>query len=869
MKKLYKTNYLKTFAVLLFLTLVISCGGGGEDGSGGDQVTNDDDKQVASNPDFMAKAKAVNFSRIKLFSGHINAGDRTLFELDPSSLNSGELITIEVEFEITGNLEDYSLAAQLLPESVFKLLNQGDTLGEIVDKSTVPAQGIEFIDLGGVYIDEINSGILHGFIHAKLPVLETDSVFKIAISPSLQFLAAGIELADSDVEAVPVLVDERELTIHKLEQVAVKIKKVPDLSADNDFTELEINSGFDENGFSAEPVFQTSIEVDLTTFNTSEDIALSINYVSPNGSSFPMALLSSDIAGNPLISEKAQFKVNRSGVTSAILPLVAYAPLRTYEILLKQSTHIKDIADQPVENGSFQLQVFFIDNGAEVISGDTYNLSLPLVRQDNRFKLKPAEEATGFTVLRAGNLNNACLRIDSSAFDIDTGLISSETGFISKLVAAECPDSPSVQNASRSLWRYDITTKQIISKEKDINGDNHCITWIDNPVIPNSALPVDFNLLKCRFEGSSPDTAISPQRFIFEDQKIRLEIAPVYVDVIFTSAPTKQVTATLAENPVDVVDIFRNTNGVDVDQDGRLFYIGKFYDRSWGSVSLAKIDLSYGGESYLDYMPVLGSTSEGHSTLTVGLFGAVSADLVDANFALKRYFPKKISINGNNTPDVVVGNGASFTLDFFGLRIIDKGEIVDKNITETFDPLDDIGNVVLPEFLDLSESLVKRKESVEFVSQTIIVAIIPVTITGGVEGTLDLDVKLSTPDLGVEAKVIQDLKLSGFLNAKVLIAGIEGTVDALNQKLTFAANAGFEMNNLEPKLSFNAGSSLLAELNLLKGTITAFVDYPKPCLCLPPFKIKHAEEVIYESDYLFNDNWTIFDEELNPTIIEY
>ncbi len=883
MKKMIINYRLNILTTLAFLALLNACGGGGGGGDGdGGQTVDPDVDQVASNPDFIAKAEAVSFAQIRLFQGHINAVDATRLELDPSNLSSGELITIEVEFEIDGNLADYSLSAQLVPESVFSLMKQGQTLGEIIDKNSVPQQGIEFIDLGGVYVDEIDPGILHGFIHAKLPILDTDSVFKVLVAPSLHFLAldkdvfdpdAGVKpINDSDVEAIPVLLDDRELTIQKLEQVAVILKKTPDLTADNDFTELEIDAEFDANGLSVEPVFQTSIEVDLTTFNVSEDVVLSINYVDPGGNRFPLALLNADTDGNPLITEKAHFKVDRTGISSVILPVVAYTPIATYQALLQQSTPIRDIADQQVQIGNFQLEVFYLDNGAEVSAGPSYDLSIPLVSQPNRFQALSAEEAIGYTVLRAGPTNSACLRISAGAFDPDSGLLSEVVGAISEIVATACPSSPAEARAGPSLWRYDLSTKQIISQEKDINGDNHCITWIDKPVIPNSFLPNDFNLFKCEFKNGSDDIAIDSQRFIFEGQKIRVEIVPVYIDVIPSVNVAKEVTATQAADPVDVVDIFRNTNGVDVDSDGRLFYVGKFYDRSWGVDSLAKVELSYGGESYLDYMPALGSTSEGHATVSVGLLGVVSADLVDANFALKRYFPEKISFSGNNSPNVVVGNGASFTLDYFGMRLFDEGEITNTTLTETFDPLTDIGDVVLPDFLDLSETLVKRKLELELVEQTIIIVVVPVTITGGVKGTMDLDLNLSTPGLGINSQVTQGLTLSGFLAAKanliVASAGLNGSVDVLNQKLSFAADAGFVMNNLEPKLTFEVGSSLLAELNLLKGKVTAFVDYPKPCWCAPPWKTKHAEEVIYESGYLFNEDWTVFDKNLNATVIK-
>lgn len=865
MKKLTKNNHLKITVLATLLTLLTACGGGDDSGGG-----KSEDIPVESNPDFISKAKSVNFSRIQLYEGHVKQGDRgAIAELDTSNLSSGDLITVDVEFEITGGLKDYSLAIQLVPQSIFSVLDSGDTIGEVVNENADALKGEGLIDLGGVYIDEIQPGLLHGVVHAKLPVLAQDTVYKVAVTPLLQYLSSGKEIIEAEIKSVPVLFDDRELVIRKLEEVAVKIKEVPDLTVDNDFTQLEIGGEFDVNGFSIEPVFQTSVEVDITTFNDSEEVVLSLTYAAPSGNPLPLGLLSSDDVGDPVIDTEARFVIERTGATSVTIPVVAYATIETQKTLLKQSTNIRDIADSEVETGEFNLAVFYTENGTEVSAGSDYRLSIPLVSQDNKFKVQLADDATGFAVLRAGSTNGACLVLPANVFDIDTGLLGNDS--TNEITASTCQPSP--QNSM--LWRYDTATKQIINKVKDFDGNNYCITAIVNQLIgfgSSTGAVTEIQVNKC-FQASrfQTGTALSTQKFEFEGNKIKSTKGYLKVESISTS----DVNVTVTNDVLAASDFFLNTSGVNIDQDGRLFYVGKFYDRGWGNADLAQIRLSYGGESYVDYMPVLGTTTEGHATLSASLFGA-SADLLDTRFVLKRYFPKKLSIAGNNSPDVVVGNGAVLKIDVAGFSAIDMGTIVNKRITDTYNPADEVGDVLLglPGISDQTATPVEFKLNETFLQTTIIVAIIPVTIEGGVDGIVNSKIRLTTPGIGIGVDVKENFTLGGFLNAKldalVVAAGIEGKVEVIDQHLNFSANAGFNTDPQTPtKLSFDIDSALLAELKLLKGEVSAFVEYRKICFCTSVGKKVRKNEVIYSSDYLFSKDWEVYSGQLNSTVIEY
>jgi len=425
------------------------------------------------------------------------------------------------------------------------------------------------------------------------------------------------------------------------------------------------------------------------------------------------------------------------------------------------------------------------------------------------------------------------------------------------------------------LWRYDTATKQFINKVKDIDGNNYCITAINRPVIvlPGSGSSTtnitDIKLTKCI--QPSPSQIGSPiftstQKFEFEGDKLKSSKGYLRVDFINVTNTNDLAAAS---------DFFRDTNGIHIDQDGRLFYVGKFYDRPWGNAEEAQVRLSYGGESFVDYMPVLGTTTQGHATLSASLFGE-SANLLDSSFAIKRYFPKKLSIAGKNSSNVVVGNGAELKIDVAGFAALELGGIVEKTITETYNPADEVGNVLLgvPDITDQTATPVEYKMNVEFVQTTIIVAIIPVTIEGGVDGSVNVEIKLTAPGVGVGVAVKETFILGGFLNAKldalVVAAGIEGKLDVIDQDLTFSANGGFNTDLQTPtKLTFDIGSSLLAKLKLLKGELSAFVEYRKICLCKSVGQKVSKNKVIYSSKYLFNESWEVYSGQVNATVIEY
>ncbi len=846
-------GFLLCLMAIVMLGTLGACSGSGDTedtppDTGGNSGGGSDPQPIPSNPDFLTRAKAATFHQIKLYDGHIDSSLDRPTELDTTNLDSGQLVTIEVFFEATSAVSDYALSAYLLPQSLFAQIGAGSTLAEVVDISSGVAGLPDLTELQGVFVESIESGDMQALIHAKLPVLETDETFKVVITPSIDFLAGDQPVNETDAGFTPVLVDSRELNIHKLEQVAMKLKRTPKLIDSNDFTELEANANVGINGFTQDPVFQTFIELDVTTFNLTENVILKMEYIEPAGTTHPLGLLGDDELGNSTVDLQAQFQVDRSETSAARLPVVAYAPLATQKILLKRATPIGDIADQSVEDAHFQLSLFYLDNGVEVSAGAPIDFFLPLVSQPSRLKMQTGEQALGFTVLRAGSGDTECLRVST---DIDTGKIIADSSSI--IGVTNCIDTPN----DSMLWRYDTNTRQYISKIKDLDDNNYCITVNVDSVVSGGGgtIPKEARLEKCVLFGPfDPIPFNTTQQLEFEGNKLKSKHGFLKVDQgIFFKELMVEDNFALAD------DFFRDANGVELDNDGRLFYVGKFHQQDWGSDDLAKVSLSYGAEAFVDYMPALGATEQGHLNFNFALFDIAKADIIDVNFALKRYFNKKISTSGANSPNIVVGNGASFTFEFFGIRVIGEGEIVNTTLTQTFDPADDLGNVVMPDItLNPSDPFFAQEVSEEFFNQIFMVWVIPVRISGGLEGSLDINYELTTPGLSASAKVVQDLKLSAFLKADVAIAGITGTIEAINQKLTFDANAGFTMDNSEPKFTLGVGSSLLAELNLLKGKVDAFVKY----YSLWSFKEKTKKVNLYDSGYLFDDKWTIYDE--NP-----
>ena len=872
MKILTMNNILKIPTLTALLSLLVACGGGGGGGSTEPDPVNN---LVESNPEFLAKAEAVDFNQVRLYPGHIDPLGRLVPELDVSNLDSGDLITIDISFSVSGQLDDYSLAVQLVPSAIFSQLNQGNTIGDIVDPDN--QQGEDFIELGGVYVDGIQTGIMHAVIHAKLPVLEQDTVYKVLITPSLGYLASGKDINNDDVNSVPIFFDDRELVVSKLEAVSAKIVQTADLLVDNEFTQLEIGADVDANGFMIEPLFQTAIEVDLTTFSESEEIVLSLFWISSGGSSFPLGLLSSDAAGNPVIDMQANFTVERTDATSVTIPVVAYVTSSVQALLLSEATHIQDVADQQAATGNFKLELAHVDNGVNVNSGQSYDISIPLVKQEDRSKAEEPTEVSGFTVLRAGITNSGCLA-NSSPDDINPDERS--------LVATNCSSSDS---NDRLLWRYDLTTRQIISKNLASDGKAFCISGVDSQLflLANGGtlfLDTDFDIRQCDVPlPSQPVTAgASSQQFIFEDKKIRLEGFALYLDVKFDDAfgnplvtpevvLTRDVTLAGDSTAVAAIDDFsKDANGADVDRFGRLFHVGKFYDRGWGNVDTARVNLSYGGDTQLDYIPVLGISTEGHVNLSASLFGG-SIDLVELSFTHKRYLSKQISLLSGNTQPVKVENGAEIKMDVFGRTAKTFGEINSKTVTENYSPAQGVEEMLDIELsiepaitIDTGTNLHYDLDE-EFLDITFTVVVIPVHLKGGIQGLIDVTGKLTstTEVLGIDAIVSEKLGLEGYLEAEVLkVVTITGKVIVIDQSLDFNANGHFALTTtLPPALSFDISSSLEAELNLLQGKLIASVKYPSPCWCAPPWKIKTKDKLLYSSPFLFEKKWTIFSAE--------
>ncbi|MCF6192799.1 MAG: hypothetical protein L3J46_00505, partial [Kangiellaceae bacterium] len=806
---------------------------------------------------------AITFSKINLYEGNVNLSDRDLIELNVGDLNSGDLITVDVEFEVDNSITDYALAIQLVPQSLVVQLETGSTLDEIIKGDFVADEGEEIIDLGGVYIETVTTGILHGVVHTKLPALAQDTIYRVVVTPDISYLASGEKdtIAD-ELKLIPVFLDDRELNINKLAGVIVNIINPPKLLEKNDFTHLEIGGKFDANGFSEKPIFQTSVEVDITSFNQSEEIVLSMSWVAATGETFALALLSSDASDNPIISNEANFQVARNGGTAINVPVVAYLSEDAHAVMLNSATDIRDIASEDPESGEFILDINYVENGVSIETPISYAFDLPLVSQDLRAIVLDNTDIIPFTVLRAGSTNSACL---SYGVDIDSGLINIDS--TSEITAQAC-----IVNRDEMLWRYDLSSSQIVAKIADFNGDSYCVTVFGSNILPNS-----YQLTKCRFESSDPGTAIAAQRFEFDGDKIRLVQFPAYLDVNFSTAPNKSVKLTY---PPDIApDFFRDTNGLDLDSNGRLFFVGDSITASFGDSDTAQVNLSYGGESYVDYMPVIGITTEGHVSLSVDLFGR-TADLASASFAFKRYLSKQISVVAGNLHPVEVGNGAEATFSLFGIDS-SQGGIETTTVTESYNPLEDINTLISDEDsreiteianLDLGTGTFDE----ELFSATVVIVAIPVTIKGGVAGELSLKGGLTAQGIGLNAALESKFALSAFVSAEldafVASAGIEADLEVINKTISFSAGGQFTATSptlpLVPEMRFEIGSDLDINLKLLKGEVIAFVEYPRVCFCTDFGEAVRKEKSLFSSGYLFNDNINIFSGQAQATVID-
>lgn len=839
-----KSNKLNKPLILLLITLVLaSCGGGSDD-------TSPKDNSNESNLEFVAKAQAISFNSVELYEGYVSLDDVNRAGLNVQNLESGQLISIEIGFELLGDLDDYSLTVQLVPENILNNLGQGDTLGELTDgkATTLKLDGVE--TLGSVYIDKIQSGQMNAIVQAKLPVLEEGQEYKIVVTPSLYYLSSGKYFSEADANIVPLYIDDRMVVINKLDKVKVEIVNLPELEEDNEFTRLEQGGKFDTEGYAIDPVFQTSIKLDVTTFNKSEEVSLLLTWAHPvSGLSLPVGLLSSDANGNPVISDNARFTIRPGDATFVTLPVVAYAPVKTQVELLKQAINIKDIADQNAVNGEFSLEVFYDDAGTDVSAGRAYSLTLPLVSQNNRVIANDVNEVIGFSALRAGESSTACL---FAPVDIDSGQFNVNS--TPEILASNCTVTPD----DNSLWRYDVASKHYINKATDFEGNNYCITAFGLGILPDS-----YHLEICRFDDQS-NTAIVAQRFILEEEKIRLQQFPAYLDVVFSAALNKAVQL---EYDVAFADNFSTFS---INSDGRIFYAANFVDRIWGDKDSAAVTLSYGGESFADYLPVIGTTTQGHATFTASLLGK-SADIFDARFAIKKHLPKKISITGNNSPDVEVENGAKLDIDVIGgFSAVHLGGLTKSTITETYSS-SDVTSVIfanVPDIATINKKIPVTTMDIGFLDIRFTVIVVPIQIKGGIKGDVGFDVKLSTPGLGLDVAVIDTFKLSGYLKATadLLLASatLDATIDVLDQNITFITKGGFVPEVLPAtNILFNFDSSMTMSLKLLKGTVTAEYEYDYW------LDSGEGEYVIYESDYLFNDSWVIYDESVSAAGVTY
>lgn len=851
-----KIRNLINYAFMALLTLAVTACGGD---AGGEPDSDPGEILVESNPEFIAKSEAVAFNRINLYKGHASLADRDLTELDVGNLSSGELITINIEFEVSDTQDEYVLSVELIPESVIDSLKPGDTFGEISDNNLSSLKDVGNINLGNVHIDSIKPGLLNAIIHAKLPTLGADKKYRIVVAPSLAYLALEKEIVESDAYTVPLLIDDRTLSISKLEKVSVKVINLPALTKNNEFTSLEIGGEFDADGYSIDPLFQTSIQVDLSTFNQSEKVSLSLIWVSPSGIEFPLGLLGTNSQEEPIIANKAQFNIDASDSAFVNIPVVAYAPIKTQVELLKQSIDIKDIADQNALNAEFSLQVFYEEDGSDVSAGTAYSLSLPLVRQSNRVIENSTETAVGFKILRAGPLNNACLI--ASGLDVDTRLFANDS--VNTITAVNCPTTGVV--GANMLWRYDAATKHIISKVTDLDGNNYCVAIFGS----NGLIDNDYHLVECQYATGIRGMPVLSQRYNFEGNKIKAEGANGYLGVIFSGDPGKEVQI---QSVVDAPDFFTNANGLDLSATGRLFYAGKFDNRTWGNEQYVSASLSYGGESFVDYFPILGSTSQGHVTFSGALFGK-GIDIIDLQFALKKHFPKKLSFTGQNSPDVDVENGALFSLEVAGFEGFTRGSLTQKTITETYSPQTLVGVMIdeVPDFQDIEVSPEFLVEE-DFIDFTYWGLVIPIEIKGGINsGVAVTGGLISPPGVGLNLTLVQSFTIGGFLSAKADIwlasAALTATVELLSQELEFVTGGGFEAA-LPPQntaLSLAFSTSLHATLKALKADLSYVLDYPSF------WNDGHDEGTLYSTPgYLFNPPpWYIYADQINGSVINY
>jgi len=862
---------MKTWTSTLLAPIVLgaflsSCGGGG--GGEAPAVENQD-----PSPEFIKKAEAITFSKIQLYNGHVDLSNpRPGTELDGSKLKSGDLITVGIEFELKGDMKDYSLAIQMLPDSIYNVLGSGNTLGEVINEKVNALNGEGALSIGGAYVSEISKGIARAVIHTKIPALEFDGKYKIAVTPNPVFLSSGKAIKQSEFQSIPVYIDNRELNVASLKKIALNLTRRPNLTAESEFTAIEIGGSFNASGYTEEPLFKTSVDVNLTSFDDSQDIVLKLSWTNENGITHQLGLLSYDAENNPLIDTTARFTIKRTGASSYTIPVVVYAQSTAKNDLLLQAVNIKNIANETAENTTFVLEVLYDDQGTDVSLGEVYNLNIPLLSQDNRFNLKAAVDVINFNVLRAGNSgDSACL-----------GLVGIVDGIgpddVVSVITQPCIDGLQ----KRFQWRFDSETNNFINEIKDRNGNNFCLSssipkisssgggFTTTSIINHAVTTAEI----CK-EPSPGSISVDQKTQKFEHEpdgfggnKIKRFGSNLYLDI---NATEKVVLNTDKAS----ADSFFTTLGVPLDQDGRLFYVGKFYDESFGDPDAASVNLNYGSETFVDYLPVIGITTQSHITLSASFLDN-SVSLLNSEFSLKQHLSKKTSVVGNNYPDVVVENGAEFVLDIVGSSVDPAGMLTPATITQTFDPNEELAVVLdtLANFDDITHPLSSYDVDEEIVNETIVIGFIPLSVKGGIRGEFDINLELTTPGTGVRASAIQTLSLTGYLNGSSGLsyanAGPQVDLTFIEQELDLSAAGNLLAAPSFTELTFDVNSSLDASLHALKGRVLVIATYPDICVYCGTFgDIVTSEILLYESPWLFNSTWTIFDKAISSTVISF
>jgi len=798
------------------------------------------------NSDFIEKIDIVSMNGINLFEGNVDIDDARIIPLDVTELSSGDLLTVDIEFNISDLLvEDFVFSVQLMPQSLVSQFESGSTLAEVFTRDYIADQGEEIIDLGGVRIELDNIGAKHAVLHTKLPALSQDIEYRVVVTPDISFLASGQATQREELALIPILIKEEILSIKRLESVVLNVIEPPVLLDKNEFTHLEVSSTFNSDGFSSKPIFQTHLEVDVTSFNEKETLELSISWTTSTGDTFQLGLMGIDENGLPIVLKKASFQIPRDGGKSVQLPVVAYLTEAAHASMLAFSTNIRDVADRTPETANFELELVTLENGTNGENPIVFDLSLPMVSQDLRATIQSDSDIIKYTVLRAGDTNSACLRalpeIDSGLFVVNSTVT---------IQASSCGETDA------QLWRYDFQTRQLIHKTTDDNGDNYCIEFFGTNILPDT-----YRLGRCRFAPDSPNIGHSSQRFLFENGEVIIgDQIPLYLDVEFNNSGEQTVSLTQDIN--EAPKFFSNSDGVDVDRNGRLFYVGDYSDLSIGNASFAQAGIAYGGEAYIDYQPVAGIGATGSANLFVSLFDQ-SIELASASFEYQKHLSKQLtSLSGNLSP-VEVKNGKEAKFVLLGVETT-LGEMKVSTITESYNPLENLATFLTAEEdpeeiagIDFGNDDYDQ----ELFSNTIIVYGIPVTVAGRLEGALTLKGSLNELqpfglNANLESRMFLEATLSASVEAFVASAGIEAAVTVIDKKFSFDEtgqfNPGDDFELLKPEIKFSANADLDLDIDVLKGRVVVFVEYPRVCACLSFGKTVRKETILFESVSLFS-----------------